>query len=74
MEAARSAATSVLPGVFGLGDLGRVWVEGETSDAWHSAVGGGFWLTFAQPGNVLSVSVARSAERTALYVRAGFAY
>ncbi len=61
-------------GVFGLGDLGRVWVEGETSDAWHGAVGGGFWLTFAQPGNVLTVSVARSAERTALYVRAGFAY
>ena len=61
-------------GVFGLGDLGRVWVEGVTSDRWHSAVGGGFWLTFAQPGNVLTVSVARSAERTALYVRAGFAY
>lgn len=61
-------------GVFALGDLGRVWVEGETSDRWRSAVGGGFWLTFARPGNVLSAAVAASAERTALYLGAGFAY
>jgi hypothetical protein len=61
-------------GVFALGDLGRVWVAGETSDRWHEAVGGGIWITFARPGNTLSVAVAASAERTALYLRAGFAY
>jgi len=61
-------------GVFALGDVGRVWVEGETSDRWHGAVGGGIWLTFARPGNTLSVAVAQGAEKTALYLRAGFAY
>jgi hypothetical protein len=61
-------------GVFGLGDVGRVWVDGETSDRWHAAVGGGIWMTFARPGNTLSLAVASGAERTALYLRAGFAY
>mgnify|MGYP000010386791 CR=1 FL=1 len=54
--------------------IGRVWVEGENSDLWHGAVGGGIWITFARPGNTLSLAVASSAERTALYLRAGFAY
>lgn len=61
-------------GVFALGDAGRVWVEGESSDRWHTAAGGGVWLTLVRPGNVLSLTVARSPERTALYLAAGFAY
>jgi hypothetical protein len=61
-------------GVFALGDAGRVWVEGESSDRWHSAVGGGLWLSLVRPGNVLSLTVAKSPERTALYLAAGFAY
>lgn len=61
-------------GVFALGDVGRVFVKGETSDRWHTATGGGFWLSLVRPGNVLSVAVAHSVERTALYLGAGFAY
>jgi hypothetical protein len=61
-------------GVFALGDVGRVWVEGESSDRLHTAAGGGVWLTLVRPGNVLSLTVARSPERTALYLAAGFAY
>ncbi len=61
-------------GVLGLADAGRVFLDGETSDTWHTAFGGGLWLAFLDPGNVLSVTVARSTERTALYARFGFAY
>jgi len=32
------------------------------------------WLSLVRPGNVLSLTVARSPERTALYLAAGFAY
>lgn len=39
--------TGLLPlqlGVFGGGDYGRVWVDGENSDTWHNSVGGGLWI------------------------------
>jgi hypothetical protein len=61
-------------GVHVLGDVGRVYFEGETSDSWHAAVGGGLWIALLAPENVLSVSVARSEERTGVYVSAGFAF
>ena len=61
-------------GVFGLLDAGRVYVDGEVSDRWHGAAGGGFWFAFLNGRNTMSVSIARSTERTAVYVRAGFAF
>jgi hypothetical protein len=67
----------VLPGeygVFGLADVGRVFLEGESSDTWHSGVGGGFWFAFLDRANTVSVAVVGGDARTALYIRAGFAY
>ncbi|MBP9202218.1 MAG: hypothetical protein KBF47_19515, partial [Gemmatimonadales bacterium] len=61
-------------GVLGLADVGRVFLAGESSDHWHGAAGGGVWLSILDRANVVSVSVARSAERTALYFRAGFGF
>ncbi|MGD2134994.1 MAG: BamA/TamA family outer membrane protein [Gemmatimonadales bacterium] len=63
-------------GVFGLADAGRVFygpAVGE-SDTWHTAVGGGVWLSFINRRQILSAALARSEEFTALYVRAGFLY
>ena len=37
-------------------------------------VGGGFWFAFLEPANTITVAVARGDDRTALYLRAGFAY
>jgi hypothetical protein len=38
-------------------------------------VGGGLWFAFLDPANTMSLAVARGDDdRTALYVRAGFAY
>lgn len=64
----------ILPGelgAFGLADAGRVFLEGESSRTWHAAIGGGLWISVLGPGNVLSAAVARSDERTALYVGLG---
>ena len=61
-------------GVFGLADTGRVFARGESSDAWHSAFGGGLWVSALSPHNVLSVAIASSEERLGVYVRAGFMF
>jgi len=61
-------------GVFGLGDAGRVYVSGQTSDRWHAAAGGGLWLAFLSRANTVSVAAAHSVEGTRWYVRAGFPF
>lgn len=40
-------STGLIPiqlGIFGGGDVGRVWQDGEDSDIWHNDFGGGFWV------------------------------
>ena len=67
----------VLPGeygIFGIGDVGRVYLEGESSDTWHTGVGGGIWFAFLDRANTMSVAVVSGDDRTALYLRAGFGY
>jgi len=62
-------------GLLGLADAGRVWVTGESSDRWHGAAGGGLWLAWRHSrANTLSIAAARSPERTAIYLRAGFMF
>lgn len=39
--------TGLLPlklGIYGGGDVGRVWVDGQGSERWHNDYGGGFWV------------------------------
>lgn len=46
-----SFKTNTLPlqiGIFGGGDVGRVWIENDTSKIWHNDYGGGFWITAAE--------------------------
>ena len=61
-------------GVHGLVDVGRVFSDVDIvgGNTWHSAVGGGFWISVLDPANVLSVSIARSDEQTGVYVKTGF--
>ena len=61
-------------GVFGLGDAGRVYFSGQTSDRWHAAAGGGLWMSFLSRANTLSVAAAHSVEGTRVYVKTGFAF
>jgi hypothetical protein len=61
-------------GVFGLADIGRVYLEGEVSKRWHHAWGGGVWIAFIDPAYTVSAAVARSEETTSVYVRTGFGF
>jgi Omp85 superfamily domain len=61
-------------GVFGLGDAGRVYFSGQTSDRWHAAAGGGLWMSFLSRANTVSVAAAHSLEGTRVYVKTGFAF
>ncbi|HEY5940170.1 MAG TPA: BamA/TamA family outer membrane protein, partial [Gemmatimonadales bacterium] len=67
----------VLPariGIFGLADVGRVFLAGETSDTWHAAGGGGVSLSFLEHGYTISLAIAESEERTGIYLQGGFAF
>jgi len=61
-------------GFFALGDAGRVYLSGETSERWHAAVGGGVSIAFLNRANTVSVAAAHSVEGTRLYARTGFAF
>lgn len=61
-------------GVHGFSDFGRVFVGGESSRLLHRSFGGGIWLSFLEPANTLSISIARSDERVGVYVVGGFAF
>ncbi len=55
-------------GLLALYDIGRVWMPGETSNTWHSGVGGGIILS---PYNRITVSAgyAYSAEKGNVFFR-----
>jgi hypothetical protein len=61
-------------GVFGLADAGRVFLEGESSDRWHSAFGGGLWLAIAEPQRIVSIALAQSEGNWRFYVQGGFTF
>jgi len=64
-------------GVFGLADVGRVFVDGDSPGGWHTGFGGGVWFTFytfLETSNSVSLSVVGSEERTAFYMGMGFGF
>jgi hypothetical protein len=61
-------------GVFGLSDVGRVWLTGESSDKWHTAFGGGLWFAYLNRRNTVTVAFAHGDGRTAVYLRSGFMF
>lgn len=61
-------------GVAGFRDVGRVFADGESSDRWHHATGGGVWMAPLSRAYTVSLSLARSRERTGLYLHSGFAF
>jgi outer membrane protein assembly factor BamA len=61
-------------GVFGLTDAGRVFLDGEDSDRWHTSVGGGLWFSFSKDKHVLSFTSARSEGHVSFYIKSGLAF
>ena len=69
----------LVPGEFGLfisADAGRVFFPEDPNDAdkWHSGIGGGFWLSFLQHRQTLSVAIVNGDDLTGVYLRAGFMF
>jgi len=72
-----SSITLILPGTWGIngfGDVGRVWLEGETSDTWHNGVGGGIWISLLNDRMAFSTGFAHSNEADLYYFKGGFSY
>lgn len=61
-------------GVFGFAETGRVFVEGESSDKWHSSYGGGIWISYLKRALNLSLSFAKSPERFTVGFQFGMAF
>ncbi len=61
-------------GVFGLVDTGRVFVDHESSDTWHTSWGGGIFFQMHTLDTVFHASVAHSDEDTRLRVGYGFGF
>ena len=40
-------------GILGFFDIGRVWLENDTSNKWHNSYGGGFWIA---PTRLIAIS------------------
>lgn len=60
-------------GLIAFNDVGRVWVKGETSKAWHDGYGGGLYLS---PVNtlIISATVGRSEEEVLPYITFGLGF
>jgi hypothetical protein len=72
-----SRISLILPGTWGIegfADTGRVWLEGESSDTWHSGFGGGIWLSLVNDRMAFSSGFAHSKESDLFYVKGGFSY
>jgi hypothetical protein len=61
-------------GVIAFTDVGRVFLDGESSKKWHVGYGGGVWFAPLSRANAISLSVADSREETLVYMRIGFHY
>jgi hypothetical protein len=61
-------------GVFGLFDVGRVWLEGESSDEWHTSYGGGIWFSVLNYRTTFSAYLAHSKEDNIFHIGGGFTF
>jgi hypothetical protein len=72
-----SGVTLIVPadwGIVGFGDVGRVWLKGESSDTWHTGVGGGIWLSWLDDRYAVSAGLAHSDEEDLFYFHGGFSF
>ncbi|HEV7334134.1 MAG TPA: BamA/TamA family outer membrane protein [Flavisolibacter sp.] len=59
-------------GLIGFHDVGRVWVNNETSDKWHKGYGGGIWV--APFGKVVIVGTLASSEEEDKWLQLSFGF
>jgi hypothetical protein len=59
------------PGVFGLVDAGRVWLDGDSPGKWHAGFGGGVWLSAL--GQSFSIAFAHG-DSNRFYLQKGMSF
>ena len=67
----------VLPldiGVYGYGDAGRVYLDGESPGGWHTGAGVGLWIGLLNPTTALSLEVGDQRRRNNPRVRTGLSF
>jgi hypothetical protein len=58
-------------GIMGLADVGRVFVEGESSGVWHPGYGGGIWFAFLNGRTRATISAAGGQGSARFYLNFG---
>jgi len=58
-------------GILGFHDVGRVWVDGENSNNWHTGKGGGIWISPLNSA-VISLNYASGEDENLIVVNLGF--
>ncbi len=58
-------------GILGFHDVGRVWVDGENSDKWHTGKGGGIWVSPLNSA-VLSLNYGIGEDENLIVLNLGF--
>lgn len=61
-------------GVLGFFDAGRVYVDNDFSNTWHTSVGGGLWFAPVTSEHTVALTLAHSSEATQIYLTTGFAF
>lgn len=72
-----SPITILVPSTIGLhlfADAGRVYIDNDFSNVWHTSFGGGLWLAPVSSEHTIVLTVAHSLEATQLYLTTGFAF
>jgi hemolysin activation/secretion protein len=58
-------------GLFGLADVGRVWLDGDSPGGWHAGFGGGVWINAL--GQTFSAAFAHGDENR-FYLQKGMSF
>jgi hypothetical protein len=58
-------------GILGFHDVGRVWVDGENSDKWHTGKGGGIWISPLNSA-VIALNYGIGEDENLIVVNLGF--
>jgi hypothetical protein len=61
-------------GISGFAETGRVFIDGEQSNLWHNAIGGGIWFSIIKPEYLVSFNLASSKDEVAFYTTLGFTF
>ena len=68
--------TYLFPGSLGIlffHDIGRVWINNDNSDKWHTGYGGGIWISPMRRA-VIAISIAKSDEETLPVITFGWQF